>query len=190
MPASRGSPAASGDFVVDSLASFLCITQQNVLYLAVNASFTLLVAALAISWLPKLPSGRRVYFGHVVAAFVASFLLAGSALQGVWDLRDERWFGVSPASSFFLALYTTHNLLGIIFIALDSGQAVGEKVLLTVHHLLSMGVFGFSLRFSRSHFWACLAGCCETTNVFLNIKEVKKLVKHDCADWLSVVTFG
>lgn len=98
-------------------------------------------------------------------------VLFSSALLGSYDLHytvESRFFGVSAASIFFQRLYCSHNIISTILL-LREEVPLEEKLPMFVHHLVSCVAYMSGLFSGRLHFWACLAGCCEVTNVFLNV---------------------
>lgn len=87
-------------------------------------------------------------------------LLTGSEVE-------ERWAGTSPSSYAFLWLYVTRQLASFPFVFLGS-MKLSDRVLMTVHHIISIIAYGGGLCTGRMHWFGTLNGCCEITSVFLN----------------------
>eukprot|EP00325_Prymnesiales_sp_UTEX-LB-985_P022906 CAMPEP_0174719388 /NCGR_PEP_ID=MMETSP1094-20130205/30962_1 /TAXON_ID=156173 /ORGANISM="Chrysochromulina brevifilum, Strain UTEX LB 985" /LENGTH=264 /DNA_ID=CAMNT_0015919673 /DNA_START=15 /DNA_END=809 /DNA_ORIENTATION=- len=87
-------------------------------------------------------------------------LSTGSAVQ-------ERWAGTSQSSYAFLWLYVTRQLASFPFVFLGS-MKLSDRLLMTLHHIISIIAYGGGLYTGRMHWFGTLNGCCETTSVFLN----------------------
>jgi hypothetical protein len=97
-------------------------------------------------------------------------ILLLSAIAGVLDLRSTvelRWRGRTFFSTFFQTLYVTRCLLhgGVLFM---QRMSLADLILMIVHHVLSICCFSGALFTGNMHYWACLNGTCEATNIFLN----------------------
>jgi hypothetical protein len=80
---------------------------------------------------------------------------------------EARWFGSSEASIAFQLMYVAWTIVHIGITCLRHMTPLNRNMMLA-HHMLSLASYSGSLITGRSHFWACFAGCCEITNVFLN----------------------
>lgn len=142
-----------------------------------------------------------------IASVVLYPLLMWSAFRGTLELRHDvelRWRGTTAASQLFQILYVTRCILhiGVLFMQRMSRR---DLWLMCLHHLLSVACFGGALLTRNCHYWACLNGCCEVTNVFLNnvwlFKEIsinglrlqqhlpRLYVANGFLLWLSYVVF-
>jgi len=74
---------------------------------------------------------------------------------------------------------------------------LADKILMTVHHVVSIICYGGAIATLRMHWWACLDGCCEVTTIFLNnlllframdYKGVFNSLNGVCL-WLSFIVF-
>eukprot|EP00415_Alexandrium_ostenfeldii_P003650 UN3650 len=55
--------------------------------------------------------------------------------------------------------------IGVLFMQKISQR---DLYLMVFHHTLSVTAMGGALLLGTCHYWACLNGCCEVTNIFLN----------------------
>lgn len=106
----------------------------------------------------------------LIAATLRNWVLIIPTFQATMALRHSvhlRWHGRTSASVFFQVAYVSWQVvhLGIL---VKQKTAQGQKLAMLMHHLLSIPCYFGSLMTGRMHFFACLDGCCEVTNVFLN----------------------
>mmetsp|Transcript_91335 Transcript_91335/g.175839 ORF Transcript_91335/g.175839 Transcript_91335/m.175839 type:complete len:286 (+) Transcript_91335:137-994(+) len=107
-------------------------------------------------------------------------ILTVAAFQGVFELRltvESRWHARTFASTFFQTLYVTRCILhgGVLFM---QHMSFVDLVLMVVHHVLSICCFSSALVTGNMHYWACLNGICETTNIFMNNVWLFKTVTY------------
>lgn len=106
----------------------------------------------------------------LLTSIVVFPLLVAAAVACVLNLHQtvtSRWTGVTPETRFFLLLYIARCL---VHIPVQFMEKMSQTLLvgMTVHHVITIFCFGYGLVLGRMHFWACLAGCCEISTVFLN----------------------
>lgn len=99
--------------------------------------------------------------------------------RGAWALRASpltRTFGRHPDAERFMHVYVAHNLLATLFelraAAAPAPGALRAAAPLLAHHLGSSAAYALALRTGHLHFWACAAGLCEVTNVFLTTHQL------------------
>jgi len=100
-----------------------------------------------------------IFFLMTYLAFAATFS-TGSELQ-------QRWEDTSWNHEAFLWLYVMRQIVSFPFI-FTGGMSNADKVLMTLHHIVSIMAFGGALVTKRMHWYATLDGCCEITTIFLN----------------------
>lgn len=148
---------------------------------------SVVVAAQVAIFGPCLVASRAWWPSHkdhwnladTIASIVLYPLLMWHAFRGTYELRhniESRWFGITDASRLFQVLYVTRSTLhiGVLFMQRLSRR---DLWLMVIHHFLSISAMGGALLLGTCHYWACLNGCCEVTNIFLNnvwlFKEVQ-----------------
>ena len=157
---------------------------------------------------PEALKGRaRTGFINNVTSLPLAVFLAGSAALGVahtYGSAQERWFGSSQTTFFFLELYVAHNIVSLV-IELSGATSFSAVVPMVAHHVLSIAAYSGGLLTHRMHFYACLDGMCETTNLFLNPFLLSRteagvgervastfgsmLLVNNCLLWLSFLIF-
>lgn len=81
---------------------------------------------------------------------------------------ETRWTSTSISSRAFLWLYLVRQLVSFPFVFIGATK-FSDKVLMTVHHIVSIVAYGNGLLTNRLHWYATLDGCCEITTIFLNV---------------------
>jgi len=124
--------------------------------------------AIARSWWPSHKDPWSL--ADSIASLALYPMLMWAAFQGALELRhdvESRWRGTTAASYLFQVLYVTRCVLhiGVLFMQRMSSR---DLWLMLLHHTLSIASFGGALVTRNCHYWACLDGCCEVTNIFLN----------------------
>ena len=89
----------------------------------------------------------------------------------------SRWEDRSPASTAFLWIYVIRQLISFPFVFVG-GMKASDKVLMTIHHVVSIVAFGSGLHTGRMHWFATLDGCCEITTIFLSILLLFRAVSY------------
>eukprot|EP00435_Cladocopium_sp_Y103_P019862 s2124_g4.t2 len=98
-------------------------------------------------------------------------LLAFAAVAASLELRHDvqsRWQGTCFWSELYLVLYVSRMMCHIVVQPLTE-MPKSLLIMMTIHHLISMGCYILGLGYGRCHYWGCLDGCCEITTVFLNV---------------------
>lgn len=92
------------------------------------------------------------------------------------DVR-ERWNATSPASYAFFRLYLVRQTISLPFMFIGSMKP-SDKVLMSVHHVISIAAYGRGLLTGRMHWFGTLAGCCEISTNFLNVLLIFRAVGY------------
>jgi len=124
--------------------------------------------AVARAWWPSHKDPWAL--ADTIASLVLYPLLMWHAFRGVIELRhnvESRWFGISDASRLFQVLYVTRCTLHLVVLCMQR-LSRRDLLLMLIHHVLSIAAFSGALLLRNCHYWACLCGCCEVTNIFLN----------------------
>lgn len=109
---------------------------------------------------------------------------------GTYHDLDSRWFLATEDTKFFLQLYVSRC---IVHCGIQSLQKMTllQFCLMTAHHMISITCYTVALVTGRAHFWACLDGCCEISNIFLTMlyyfKDVTikgKALQTYCPNWV------
>ncbi len=125
--------------------------------------------------------------------------VAALALHAVLTLGGslaDRWRGTSWSSHAMLQLYLA-GMAGQTAVLWRGSSALSYKLMMTLHHVVSMFCFGYGLATGRMHFFGALDALCEVTTVFLNnvflFKEHPAGAAADVANglllWLSFLVF-
>jgi len=134
------------------------------------------VAAAAIHRLAPKDVKDRVGFTRDVLMALGLPLILLHTFRGTLGLRGSvgtRWEGTSADSFEFLRVYVAVNTFQSILDCLGPGP-LKKKVPMFAHHLLSIVCFSTALVHPVCHFWACLAGCCESSTVFVMVLNLSK----------------
>ena len=110
-----------------------------------------------------------------------SWSKAFAAVKGSLELRHDvqsRWQGTCFWSDLYMVLYVSRMMCHIMMQPLEN-MGLGLLVMMTIHHLISMGCYILGLGYGRCHYWGCLDGCCEITTVFLNVLYLTNNVEVD-----------
>lgn len=118
------------------------------------------------------------------------------AMVATWSLHFDvelRWHGKTKESRLFCLLYVTRALMHV-FVQCKQRISSLHFALMTLHHILSVVCFGGGLLCLSCQYWACFAGCCEMSTIFLNnvyiLKEVTvggKELRQLVPKWLYAV---
>eukprot|EP00658_Telonema_sp_P-2_P082520 TRINITY_DN8739_c0_g3_i1.p1 TRINITY_DN8739_c0_g3~~TRINITY_DN8739_c0_g3_i1.p1 ORF type:complete len:269 (-),score=43.49 TRINITY_DN8739_c0_g3_i1:236-1042(-) len=149
------------------------------------ALYTLtLTAGYFVCWLLSEGTGAaRRNLAHILFWFPFGPVLIWSAGTAVYELsgsQQERWFETTDQSYRFLNLYIGAQTLGT---AIEVSDGFFKKFTILLHHVVSSLCIGGGLFFVRGHFWACLAGMCEVSTIFLNVLVLQKS-DNSIAKWL------
>ena len=112
---------------------------------------------------------KRDQFANNLLCVPLALLLFTTALSACITLinsHESRWMGVTRSSTLFQTVYISHNIVNTI-IDLRENLPLKQKIPLLLHHLTSILAYGGGLTTGRMHFWACLDGLCEFTNLNL-----------------------
>eukprot|EP00438_Fugacium_kawagutii_P030840 Skav210401 [mRNA] locus=scaffold1416:182464:183177:- [translate_table: standard] len=112
----------------------------------------------------------KVSLADVLFSLVFFPVLAFAAVAASMELQHDvhsRWLGTCFWSDFYLVLYVSRMLCHCV-IQPFTHMSPGLLVMMTIHHVISMGCYFLGLGYGRCHYWGCLDGCCEITTVFLN----------------------
>lgn len=97
---------------------------------------------------------------------VIAYLAGRGCLRHQTDLQD-RWFSTSGWTWSLLYCYVIRNVVS--FPAVFMGHAtLSHKLMMSLHHVISIISYGGGLLTGRLHYWACLDALCETSTIFLN----------------------
>ena len=146
---------------------------------------------------PKAITIKRDQFANNLLSIPLALLLFTAALSAcitLIDSHESRWMGVTWSSTFFQTVYVSHNIVNTI-IDLREHRPFHQKIPMLLHHLTSILAYGGGLTTGRMHFWACLDGLCEFTNINLcvlllcNTKEggAGDAIKRTIGDSLSLL---
>ena len=138
-----------------------------------------------------------------VVFYPVIFSLAMKATADLAGDVERRWLGITNCSNLFQLFYVTRMILHcpIQWITLSDNRR--HLYQMTAHHVFSVVCFVGALVSGRMHFWACFAGCCEATTIFLTALEISKnhlqtvgksarrgfLVSSAVALWTSFIPF-
>ena len=112
---------------------------------------------------------KRDQFANNILCVPLALLLFTTALSAcitLIDSHESRWMGVTRSSTLFQTVYISHNIVNTI-IDLRENLPLKQKIPMLLHHLTSILAYGGGLTTGRMHFWACLDGLCEFTNLNL-----------------------
>lgn len=113
----------------------------------------------------------KVTLADVYFSMVFFPLLAFAAVAASLELRHDvqsRWQGTCFWSELYLVLYVSRMMCHIVIQPMTDMHP-SLLIMMTIHHLISMGCYILGLGYGRCHYWGCLDGCCEITTVFLNV---------------------
>ncbi|CAK9034642.1 Hypothetical protein SCF082_LOCUS20947 [Durusdinium trenchii] len=138
----------------------------------------------------------KVSLADTVFSSVFFPVLAFAAVAASLELRHDvhsRWEGKCFWSELYLILYVSRMMCHIVMQPFED-MNLPLLIMMTIHHLISMGCYIMGLGFGRCHFWGCLDGCCEITTVFLNglyflngTEVAGKKLKHVLPAWISAL---
>jgi len=153
----------------------------------------LALSAAAYAVAPKL-FGRNPNNPHDAADLLASTpvfaMLVYYAVASTLQLRgsvEDRWAGVGADGSSFFLLYIARQLVSLPFVFL-SDMADRDKVLMAVHHAVSIGAFLAVLATQRMYFYGTLLGTCEISTCFLNAMLIRKAMAKKNTGAAAVLT--
>ena len=127
-------------------------------------------------------------------------LLAYYSIQATLAFHGDlqgRWYGINAASTSMLVLYVVRQFISFPFV-FTGNMSSRDKVLMTIHHILSIVAYGSALINKRMHWFACMDGCCEVTTFFLNNMLIMKAMGktsntiftvNGIALWLAFIVF-
>eukprot|EP00928_Gymnodinium_smaydae_P018753 TRINITY_DN17150_c0_g1_i1.p1 TRINITY_DN17150_c0_g1~~TRINITY_DN17150_c0_g1_i1.p1 ORF type:complete len:253 (-),score=28.57 TRINITY_DN17150_c0_g1_i1:68-826(-) len=152
------------------------LREEFIFWFGVNVLLTALGYVLVPAMLPpSLKSNKHdnadllgCYPIYPVLAYYAMVHTLGSS-----ESVASRCFSTSPAAQSFLVLYVVRQIVSFPLVFLG-GLKGRDKVLIALHHVLSIVAFGGALYSKQFHFFATLDGCCEITTVFLNLLMILK----------------
>ena len=113
----------------------------------------------------------QVSLADVLFSMVFFPILAFAAVWASLELRhsvESRWQGTCFWSDLYLVLYVSRMLCHVLIQPFEN-MSLALLLMMTFHHLVSMGCYILGLGLGRCHYWGCLDGCCEITTVFLNV---------------------
>ena len=88
-----------------------------------------------------------------------------------------RWSDTSSAGYTYLWLYVMRGFVSFIAIFLGDAK-IKDKLLMSFHHVVTIGCHLTTIRLGRLHWFVCLAGCFETSTIFLNIMLLFRKIQY------------
>ena len=153
---------------------------------AINLSLFNLVAvgigyALAPVLIPRKGAESNVHddadiIGSLPVFVVITALSFHHTLSSGGDV-ETRWASTSLSSRACLWLYVVRQVVSFPFVFVG-GAKFSDKVLMTVHHIVSIVAYANGILTNRLHWYATLDGCCEITTIFLNLLLAFRVVGY------------
>lgn len=100
-------------------------------------------------------------------------ILVFFSTQGTYQTLDQRIFGKTHETYMFQKTYVLYQIFEIMRSTIEDKKN-GLYFGMLAHHVLSCVAYGGGLLTGRFHFWACLAGNCEISTIFLCVLMVFK----------------